>query len=297
MLELRQLRYFRTLAETLHFGKTAKIHHMSQPPLSRQIAALEQELGVRLFERTRHNVKLTEAGKHFFEDTGEIFKLIENARRNAQLASRGETGSLSVGFMMSSAYNIMPAVAKHYSATYPEVVVKLTEVLPSMLAADVKDGKTDVGIMYRPEDCDGLESRTIYREPLVLALPPGHRLGKKSVVFPHDLAEESFITFPRHVAPLVHDQIVHYCLANGFRPRVKLETNLQQTIVNLVGEGMGVAMVPRSMSKTHRTTQFRRLKAPPIVEVAVLWSKYNTNPCVETFVSSAVAVQHELKLG
>ncbi|QRX81042.1 LysR family transcriptional regulator [Glaciimonas sp. PAMC28666] len=288
MIELRHLTYFRTVAETLHFGRAAGLLHISQPPLTRQIAALERDLGVLLFDRSKRNVQLTQAGLNFYKDTAEIFSALERARRNAVSTSAGKIGSLMVGFMMSSAYNILPSVTRHYSASYPEVDMQLTEYVPNLLVADIKESKVDVGIMYRPEDCTGLHSRTIFSEPLVLVLPKNHRLADREIVSPSDLTHESFISIPRTIAPVVYDMIVNYCQAHGFHPRIKLAANLQQTIVNLVGEGLGVAMVPSSMQAMHlETTIFKQMTDPPVVEVAVIWNKENRNPCVGTFIATA----------
>jgi len=298
MIELRHLSYFRTVAETLHFGRAAALLHISQPPLTRQIAALEKDLGVLLFDRSKRNVQLTEAGKHFYRDTAEIFHALERAKRNALSTGAGNSGALLVGFMMSSAYNILPPLTRHYSAAYPYVDMRMTEHVPNLLAIDIKEGRRDVGIMYRPEDCTGLDSRTIFSEPLVVALPKRHRLAIHEKISASDLADEAFISIPRSIAPPVYDQIVNYCLAAGFRPRIRLEANLQQTIVNLVGEGLGVALVPNSMQAMHLdTTSFKPLINAPVVEVAVIWNKDNRNPCIQTFVHTAEQVWDTLQRG
>lgn len=291
MIELRHLTYFRTVAETLHFGRAAELLHISQPPLTRQIAALERELGVLLFDRSKRNVQLTVAGQYFYRDTTEIFNALERAKRNVISSGAGKSGALLVGFMMSTAYNVLPSVTRHYSAAYPEVDMRLTEHVPNLLAIDIKDGKLDVGLMYRPEDCSGLDSRTIFSEPLVAVLPKNHRLATRENISSKDLADEFFISIPRTIAPVVYDQIVNCCLRGGFRPRIKLEANLQQTIVNLVGEGLGVAMVPNSMQAMHLTTTvFKPLTDAPVVEVAVIWNKENRNPCIQTFADTAEEV-------
>ncbi|WDZ95334.1 LysR family transcriptional regulator [Herbaspirillum sp. WKF16] len=291
MIELRHLTYFRTVAETLHFGRAAELLHISQPPLTRQIAALEKELGAQLFDRSKRAIQLTPAGKYFYRDTTEIFKALERAKRNVSSSSTGKSGALKVGFMMSSAYNILPSVTRHYSAAYPEVDMRLTEYVPNLLATDIEDEKVDVGIMYRPEDCSRLDSHTIYAEPLLAVLPHDHRLASKPAISIAELAEDPFISIPRAIAPVVFDIIVSHCQSNGFRPRIVLEANLQQTIVNLVGEGLGVALVPASMQAMHlESTVFKPLLNPPLVEVAVIWNKENSNPCIRTFADTAVEV-------
>lgn len=294
MIELRHLTYFRTLAETLHFGRAAELLHISQPPLTRQIAALERELGVMLFDRGKRHVRLTKAGEQFYVDTTEVFNVLDQAKRNAQSTSTGANGSLLVGFMMSTAYNVLPSLTRLYSASYPDVNMKLTEYVPNLLADHIIDRKIDVGVMYRPEDCTRLNTKTIYTEPLVAVLPKDHRLARKKVIATEDLADDFFICIPRSIAPTVYDIIINHCLSCGFKPQIKLETNLQQTIVNLVGEGLGVAMVPKSMHAMNlETVVFKTLAEPPVVEVAVIWQKDNRNPCIDTFVTTAEKLWHE----
>lgn len=296
MIELRHLLYFRTVAETLHFGRAAELLHISQPPLTRQIAALEKELGAQLFDRSKRAVQLTAAGKYFYRDTTEIFKALERAKRNVSSSSTGKSGSLKVGFMMSSAYNILPSVTRHYSAAYPEVDMRLTEYVPNLLATDIEDEKVDVGIMYRPEDCSRLDSLTIYAEPLLAVLPKYHPLAAKPIISVAELAKDPFVSIPRTIAPVVFDMIVNHCQSNGFRPDIRLEANLQQTIVNLVGEGLGVALVPTSMQAMHlESTVFKPLVNAPVVEVAVIWNKENRNPCIRTFSDTAVEVWRKVR--
>jgi DNA-binding transcriptional LysR family regulator len=297
MIELRHLQYFRVLAETLHFGRAAELLHISQPPLSRQIALLEEELGVKLFDRSRRRVELTDAGQRFYLDTGTVFSAFEQAKRNALAAARGAAGELSVGFMMSTAYSVTPAITRQYAAQFPQVNLKLTETLPMDLAQDIASGNKDVAIMYRPQDCSGLETVTIYREDMTVVLPPGHRLLNKPVIDPRDLAGETFIIVPRNIAPALHDMIVSYCLQHGVTPNIGLEINMQQTIVNLVGEGLGIAIVPKSMRNMRlTTTTFRALADAPIIEVVLVWKADNHNPCIETFVHSARQVGAEAEL-
>jgi DNA-binding transcriptional LysR family regulator len=288
MIELRHLEYFRTLAETLHFGRAAQRLHISQPPLSRQIALLEEELGVKLFDRSSRRVELTDAGQRFYLDTGTVFAALEQAKRNALAAARGEAGELSVGFMMSTAYSVTPAITRRYAALYPQVTLKLTETLPMDLEVDISRGQKDVAIMYRPQDCTGLETETVYREEMMVVLPPGHALLEFDVIDPARLAGEPFIIVPRRITPTLHDLIIGYCLQHGVTPHIAMEINMQQTIVNLVGEGMGIAIVPRSMRNMRlATTTFRPLKNAPMIEVVAVWKHDNHNPCINSFIDSA----------
>src|ERR1700730_10755984 len=125
MIDIRQMRYFVVLAETLHFGHAAERLHLSQPPLSRQIAALEKELGVRLLERHSRRATLTPAGQRFLEDSRAVLASFDQACRNARLTDRGELGELSIGFMMHAAYTVLPSLTQRYMAAHPHVRVTL----------------------------------------------------------------------------------------------------------------------------------------------------------------------------
>lgn len=294
-MELRHLHYFVVLGETLHFGRAAELLHISQPPLSRQIALLEAEMGVVLFDRTRRSVRLSAAGQRFLLDAKEILASVDRAKRNALAASLGHSGTLSVGFMVAAAYSIVPPITRAYASAFPDVDIRLTESIPALLIDDIRASKSDVVIMYPPSDLDGLETRTVYREPLVAALPAQHPLARHQTIDAYDLRQESFLISPRQAAPYIYDSIVMHCKQSGFAPKIRLETNYQQTIVNLVGQGLGVALVHRSMKTAHPlNVKFRPLVNPPFVDVNVIWNRHNHNPCIETFVALAHQVAGEL---
>lgn len=298
-MELRHLQYFAVLGETLHFGRAAERLHISQPPLSRQIALLEEELGVTLLDRTRRTVKLSAAGQRFLEDTKEILASVERAKRNALTASLGHSGALSVGFMFAAAYSVVPPITRAYTSQFPGVDVHLMESIPRLLTQDIRESSTDVAIMYPPGDADGLNTRTVFSEPLVAALPADHPLARGTgALDAAQLRNESFLISPRVAAPYIYDSIVSHCERSGFQPKIRLETNYQQTIVNLVGQGIGVALVHRSM-KTARplNVKFRALANPPFVDVNVTWNRLNHNPCIETFVTVAERLGREVKPG
>lgn len=290
-MELRQLRYFVVLAETLHFGRAATLLHISQPPLSRQIAMLEAELGVVLLQRTQRNVRLTAAGMRFYRETRSALATLDQACEQARAAELGEEGTLSTGFMFAVAYSVLPVLTRAYAAAFPRVDLKLRETIPTLLAEDIRTGKIDVGIMY-PSDASGdLKTQTIFREPLVAVLPNGHRLAARSAISVAELQSESFIISPRDASPFIYNTIMEHCRQAGFRPQVRLETNFQQTIVNLVGQQLGVALVHSSMrSARAENVQFMPLLRPPSIDVALVWSAETLNPCVARFVELAERV-------
>ncbi len=288
MIDIRQMRYFVTLAETLHFGRAAERLHISQPPLSRQIAALEKKLGVRLVERHSRQAILTPAGRGFLEDARAVLASFDQACRNAQLAGQGEIGELSIGFMMHAAYTVVPNLTRRFMAARPNVQILLREVVPSALANSVLAGRCDAAIMFNPGPVRGLEIRPIYRERLCLAVHPSHRLAALDRVVAQDLEGAPLIAAPGEVAPMLRDSIIDYCRSGGFEPMVRLETQLQQTIVSLVAEGIGIALVPQSMKKLNVTgVVFRDLDGAPEIEQVIAWSPGNINPTLRAFLSEA----------
>jgi DNA-binding transcriptional LysR family regulator len=291
MIDIRQMRYFVTLAETLHFGRAAERLHISQPPLSRQIAALEKELGVHLFERQSRRATLTHAGRRFLEDARAVLISFDQACRNARLAERGELGELSIGFMMHAAYTVLPGLARRYMANHPGVRVELREIIPATLADAVLAGQFDTAIMFNPGPVRGLETQTIYREQLCLALHASHPLASHTVVRAKQLNGEPLIATPTEVAPKLREAIVAYCRSGAFEPTFRLEVALQQTIVNLVAENLGIALVPQSMGQLGiANLVHRKLEKAPTIEHVVAWRPGNLNPALQPFIAEARAL-------
>ena len=288
MIDIRQMRYFVALAETLHFGRAAERLHISQPPLSRQMAALEKELGVRLFERQSRRPTLTHAGRRFLEDSRAVLMSFDQACRNARLAEGGELGELAVGFMMHAAYTSLPNLARRYMAGHPEVHVELREVVPGALADAVLTGRFDAAIMFNPGPIRGLETEIIHRERMCLALHPDHPLAAHEVVRAQQLKGEPLIATPTEAAPMLREAIVRYCRSGGFEPTIRLEVELQQTIVSLVAENLGVALVPESMGKLGIANLVQRdLEDAPAIEHVIAWRPGNLNPALRPFLAEA----------
>jgi DNA-binding transcriptional LysR family regulator len=288
MIDIRQMRYFVVLAETLHFGRAAERLHLTQPPLSRQVAALEKELGVRLLDRHSRHATLTHAGQRFLEDSRAALASFDQACRNARLVDRGELGELSIGFMMHAAYTVVPGLARRYMETYPLVDLRLREIIPTTLLGDVLAGRFDAGIMFFPGATRGLETRTIYSEKLCLAVHPSHELAARDLVGARDLDGQPLIATPMDVAPTLRQAIADYCRSGGATPTIRLETQLQQTIVSLVAENLGIALVPHSMRKLSvADVVFRDLEDAPTIEHVIAWRSGNLNPTLPPFLTIA----------
>jgi DNA-binding transcriptional LysR family regulator len=256
--------------------------------LSRQLAALEASLGVTLIERSPRSVTLTAAGERFYADAKAILSAIEQAVRNAQAAAHGDAGTLAIGFTMCAAYSVVPGYARTFGAAYPEVTLNLREVVSNDLAAQVLAGQIDAAIMFPSVPNRGLEARTIVREPLCVALSRAHPRARARQLKIGQLAGEPFVLASEEVAPTLRATILEHCRSGGFEPDIRFEVQLQQTVLSLVDEGVGVALVPASMRKAQLAgVVFRPLADAPMIEQVLVWSPANRNPCLARFLELA----------
>jgi DNA-binding transcriptional LysR family regulator len=251
-MELRHLHYFITVAEELHFSRAAERLHISQPPLSQQIQNLEDELGVKLFERTKRQVHLTEAGKVFLERCYLVLAQLEQAIAATQRIGRGEVGQLAIGFVVSAMYTVLPEILRGFREKFPAVELQLHELTTAQQIQALYDKQVDVGIVRSAISEPGLSVECFLPESLVLALPETHPLSAQTQVSLSTLADELFILFPAKMGPVFYEQIINICQQAGFRPKVSQEAVQMETIIGLVAAGMGIAIVPTSLQNFHR---------------------------------------------
>jgi DNA-binding transcriptional LysR family regulator len=251
-MELRHLRYFVAVAEELHFGRAAERLHIAQPPLSQQIKSLEDELGVQLLARTKRKVELTPAGRLFLDEARLTLSQAERAQRIAVEAEKGVRGRLRIGFVTSASYSILPILVRRFRCDFPFIDIDLVEMIPSGQIEALEQGRIDVGILRPPVESAGLALETILEEPLVAALPADHRRADRKTVSLNMLSEEAFVFFPRHHGPGIYDVVMHACHAAGFSPRISYAPNEMQTILAYVAAGLGVSIVPQSLSGFHQ---------------------------------------------
>lgn len=287
-MDFRQLRYFVALAETLHFGRAAERLHITQPPLSRQIASLEATLSVQLFARHSRHVELTPAGADFYEHAVRLLADAERAGDSARATAAGATGALRLGFAMYAAFSLLPRLVRGFSDAHPRITLSLEEILPRDMDQALLERRIDVGLgmpMGRP---GRLEYKPLVREPLCAVLPATHPLAGRATVDVGLLAGEPFVTLPRTTAPALHEAVLACCAAHGFVPRIRLETHLQQTIVTLVAEGLGVALVPASLARLRMDdVVFAGIDHSPSIEQGVYWRCDDDNPCLAAFIQGA----------
>ena len=273
--ELRQLRHFIAVAESLHFGRAAATLHISQPPLLRSIQDLEQRLGAMLLERTRRRVELTPAGTRFLEEAKRLLVLLERAVLDAGSMAAGDSGRLRLGFVSLADYGVLPGLLKAYKAAKPGISLALREMLSPEQAAALTAGELEFGLLLPPVAGD-LEHVVVQRERFVAALPSEHRLARKrGRLAMRELAQESFVMVPRAIAPGLYDIVAGLAARAGFSPRVAQEAIQMQTVVSLVSSGLGVAIVPASVANLgRRGVAYRELAdSHPRLDLWLAWRR------------------------
>ncbi|MEE1921752.1 LysR substrate-binding domain-containing protein [Pseudomonas sp. 148P] len=251
-MELRHLRYFIAVAEELHFGRAAEALGISQPPLSQQIQALEQELGARLFDRTNRRVALSEAGRLFLEEARQVLAQVDKAADVARRAQLGELGEMKIGFTSSAPFNSsIPKAIYSFRQRFPAVHLNLQEMSSRDVADALLDESIEVGLMRPLPLPDSLVATELFREPLVAVLNADHPLAQGSEKGLHlsALANEPFVFFPRSYGSGLHAQLLSLARAAGFTPHFSQEAGEVMTIIGLVSAGLGVSVLPASFQR------------------------------------------------
>jgi DNA-binding transcriptional LysR family regulator len=286
-MDMRHLRCFVAVCEELHFGRAAERLHLTQPPVSLAIKELEEELGVRLLERTSRRMSLTRAGEDALRDTRAVLTAADTMRRRAREAAQGLVGSLAIGFISTPAYSFLPPTLRSFTEAFGRVRLDLQEGVTDQILHDVESGSLDVGLVLRIPDLPAaVDSRLVQAEPLVVALPESHPLAGGSRVALEKLSQERFIGFERQYGPLMFDAIVATCMRHGFSPKLFPATQMH-TIVSLVSGGIGVALVPGSVQALHREgVVYRNMKGEKtVVETIAVWRRSDNSPLVKALLA------------
>jgi DNA-binding transcriptional LysR family regulator len=284
-VELRHLRYFVAVAEERHFGRAARRLRIAQPPLSRQIQALEAELDLALFDRSRRRVELTPAGVTLLEHARRVFAALDAGIREARRAALGETGRIAIGYPSSVAFSGLPELLLAFRARSPGVVLSLREMPPQDQMDALKRRELDVGLIRGPISDSDLSWRCVRSEPLVVAMPESHPLAAKKRIALELLAKEPFVTFPRARGAAFFDSLMRLCHDAGFTPNVVQEAP-QLDIVSLVAAGFGVAIMPSSVQNQRRPgVVFRPIIGAPKTSLLVAWRPDDTSPVLRDFLA------------
>ncbi len=269
-MELRHLRYFVAVAHEGHITRAAEKLHIAQPPLSQQIKALETEIGAALFVRHPRGVSLTDAGRSFLTDAEAMLADAEHAKTRARRTARGEIGRIAVGFTTSAPFHPLVARAiREFRERRPDVSFVLEESSSGDMVSGLRDERLDVAFIRSGlVDPAGIAVHALLQEDMVAAFPAGHRLAKRPRVALKDLAAETFILYRRPDGRGLYDVIISACSEAGFSPHVGQEAPRIVSTLNLVAAGLGITIVPASLSRLPlEGVAYRPLRGRPSIKV------------------------------
>lgn len=286
-MEFRQLRYFVAVAEHANFNRAAERLHVAQPALSRQVGALERELGMPLLERLPRGVRLTPAGAAFLERARRILAEVEAARSHAADAQRGQVGLLRLGFNAIAVKNpVVPEALRRFRLERPGVQLSLnTQTSPEQIQR-LYDRTLDAGFLYTPPAAHPeLSFVEIAPYRMVLAMPRRHPLARRRTLRMGDLRDENFVWQARMRLPWIHDQLISECLGKGFSPRIAQEADDAEAMLSLASVGLGVAFVHPLQRAPLRGLVYKEVADLSLVwPLYMSWRRGETAPVVAGFV-------------
>ncbi|MBU6247672.1 MAG: LysR family transcriptional regulator [Xanthomonadaceae bacterium] len=299
MFDLRQLRYFVAVSEELSFTRAARRLHLSQPPLSQQIQSLEQDLGVRLLERTKRSVSLTGPGRIFLDHARQILAKVDEARTQVVAAAAGHSGQLRLAYTVSVSFHpALPRILLRYGQIAPNVRVELSELYTEPQFEALLDGRIDVGFVRdeprRAIDARSLRMTVLDREPLLLALPSGHPLAGRASLRLDEVAHEPFVAQPREVAVTLYDRLFRLAHKAGFQPQIRRHVQQVNGMLAMVAAGLGLALVPATM----RTVRLAGLAYVPVEDpdaymlLAVASRATDSSPALAQFLAVVAETTH-----
>jgi len=290
-MKINQLRYFLVLAEELHFVRAAARLNVSQPPLSRQIQALEQELGLTLFVRGNQRVSLTEAGAALYSDLKETFAGLDRAVTRAKGVARGEAGRIALGMTGSVSFGVMPAILERFHSKFPLVRMEILHLIKADQMQALAARRISLGLTRSAVHTAQIASEVIHQEPFIAALHENHPLARQKVVALEKLEHDNFVLYRGNSWPSVADEIIALCATAGFSPNVDQDTGEMQTAVSLVAAGLGVTVVADCIrSLLLPRVVYRPLTVrgkTPMTKLYAIYRKDDASPVVKAFLRLA----------
>lgn len=298
-MEFRHLRYFLVLAEELHFGRAAQRLAISQPPLSLNIQQLEASIGARLFTRNSKQVQLTDAGRAFVPQARALLEQAQQAARHARDVAEGLAGSLQVGFVGTMLYRGLPQMLQRFQAEHPRLRLTLRELSSSDQLVELAHERLDVGFVHTTRVPPGLSQVLVARQPFVACLPAGHALAREPVLALQRLQGEPFAMVSRAVSADYHERILAICTEAGFTPEIRYELRHWLSVVSLVSQGLGVALVPQALQQSALPgTAFVPLdSATSPYDTYCLWKGARDHVAVQAFVAAVQEAAQRLQSG
>lgn len=262
-MDFKRLTYFVAVAEELHFGRAANRLGMSQPPLSRQIAQLEEELGVTLFDRSRSQIRRTQAGDALLHHGRDILERLDQVEREVKRIGAGAAGRLRIAFIGSATHGVLPNLIRAFRQQYPDVELAMSAMNNAELKTALIERHIDLALPRPHLEDEEITCFKLHSEPLVLALPMESPQVAQERIRLADLKDETFVLYPRRPRPSFADQIIEVCQSAGFTPRNEVFAQDYQTAISLVSVGVGLALVPQSVaSSPHHGVVYRPYDGP-----------------------------------
>lgn len=286
MVEVRHLRYFVAVADELHFGRAAERLHMSQSPLSHQIRQLEKELGAQLIDRAHHVIGLTGAGRAFLELAEDVLERLDRVVDVVGRASRGEVGTLIVGYVSEVTADLLPVGLARFKERYHDVDLDLRAGTTGQLLDGLRRKELDVAFVRAPGLIGEMNYRQLIVESLMAAVPKGHFASQDDQLLA-DLADEDFVMPSLAAAEGLRRDIDRECRDAGFTPRVHRETSPLTTVLLLVAAGAGVALIPASVAHQYPVPgiDYAHLKDPvPVTTAGIAWRPDDPSTIVTNFI-------------
>jgi DNA-binding transcriptional LysR family regulator len=286
-MDLRHLRYFVAVAEALSFTKGAKKLHLAQPSLTRQIRDLEDEIGVRLLDRTKQKVSLTDEGRSFLLDAKRVLHLAEEIVESVQHLNRREITVLNIGYVANLFYDLLPVTLASFQRSYPTVSINLFDMNCGDQFHAIEDGSIDLGFVGPKEAIEerGFEFRLIASYRVVAALPKDHPVASKPVVKLKKLEPMFFIGMSESNYPGYHGWLNGTCQRAGFSPKILQDADIERTVIRSVAAGLGVALLPEQVKKLpHENVVFRPLKPAVTTELCIAWKPGNPSTALKAYV-------------
>lgn len=279
-MDLRQLKYFVTVAEELSFVRAAQRLHMSQPPLSQQIKALEDDLGVELLVRTRREVKLTDAGRVFLAESRDLLERAQAVAHRTRQAAGGEQATLRVGMATSALYHVLPSLLERVKSQLPGVSMTITDMNSDEQVRSLTVDRIDLGFIHARPDTRGLARCNVVVDTFAVALPASHALADSADLALRDLQDEAMVAFSREHAPALFDALIASCQQEGFSPRIAHVARHPASVLQMVQLGLGVSILPRTYSKhAPPAVVFRHLPSMAgRLNIDAIWRETNPAP-------------------
>jgi len=286
MITFKEIKYFIAVSEELNFRKAAKKLNISQPPLSQQIKLLEEKIGFKLLNRDKSHVSLTLAGNKFLRDSYDITSKIKRSILIGKKISRGEIGTLRIGFSTLASFYILPEVISKFYKSYKGVELQLKEMRTENIIKEILDKKIDLGFAGKKIISKDIKSISLYKEKIILAINKNNPLSKKKNISISDIKNENFILFPKSKGAVgLYDKIIDFCKKANFEPNVIQEAYELEVILGLVSGGMGIALIPENSGKLYlNNIIFKKFKEnSPISEIYLLIRTNEEDSIVKNF--------------